>query len=141
MKKKHIAFSRVTNRLNLVFVFITAILLAITFWYTQVMISRIQSEEQLKIRNWASSLQQQTELMEYTRTLFANLELEERKYAMIWSYAYERLLSTNTSPQEFDFFIRIISDNHSIPFMVVDEKGRIVEAHGETFEVTDSLAV
>ncbi|MDE6440763.1 MAG: hypothetical protein K2K51_07070, partial [Bacteroidales bacterium] len=63
MKKKHIAFSRVANRLNLVFVFITAILLAITFWYTQVMISRIQSEEQLKIRNWASSLQQQTELM------------------------------------------------------------------------------
>ncbi|MDE5559638.1 MAG: hypothetical protein K2I84_03185, partial [Bacteroidales bacterium] len=88
MKKKHIAFSRVANRLNHVFVFITAILLAITFWYTQVMISRIQSEEQLKIRNWASSLQQQTELMEYTRTLFANLELEERKYDMIWSYAF-----------------------------------------------------
>lgn len=141
MKKKHIAFSRVANRLNLVFVFITAILLAITFWYTQVMTSRIQLEEQLKIRNWAASLQQQTELMEYTRTLFANLELEERKYAMIWSYAYERLLSTNTSPQEFDFFIRIISDNHSIPFMVVDGNGQVIEAHGEKIEVSDSLPV
>lgn len=141
MKKKHIAFSRLAHRLNLLFVFITAILLVITFWYTQIMISRIETEEQLKIRNWAASLRQQTELMEYTRTLFANLELEERKYAMIWSYAYERLLSTNTSPREFDFFIRIISDNRSIPFMVVDQNGRVIEAHGEEFEVNDSLSI
>lgn len=140
MKHQHIAFSRLAHRLNLTFVLITVILLAITFWYTQVMISKIETEEQLKIRNWAASLQQQTELMEYTRTLFANLEMEERKYAMIWSHAYERLLSTNTSPQEFDFFIRIISDNRTIPFMVVDKNGRIIEAYGDEFDISDSLS-
>lgn len=140
MKKRRIAFSRLVHRLNFVFVFITAILLVITFWYTSVMVSKIQTEEQLKIRSWATSLQRQTELMEYTRTLFANLELDERKYAGVWAYAYERLLSTNTTPKEFDFFIRIISDNHSIPFMVVDQDGRIVESYGEKFEVNDSMS-
>ncbi len=139
MKKRRIAFSRLVHRLNFVFVFITAILLAVTFWYSSMMVGKIQKEEQIKIRNWATSLQRQTELMEYTRTMFANLELDERKYATVWAYAYERLLSTNTSPKEFDFFIRVISDNHSIPFMVIDQNGRIVESYGEKFDVTDSL--
>lgn len=138
MKTSRKAYSTQANRLILIFVLISAILLAFTFWYTRVLISKMQDEELLKIKSWGASMQQQEKLIDYTRTFFAKLELEERKYAIVWSYAYERLLSTNTSPEEFDFIIRIISENKT-PFVVVDSKGKLIESRGSDLS-SDSSA-
>ncbi|MEG1498120.1 MAG: HAMP domain-containing sensor histidine kinase [Bacteroidales bacterium] len=127
MKDRHNAIKARSNRINFVFIILAAVILATTLWYSRILISKIAEDERLRVQNWATTVQRQAEMVNYVRTFFAKLEVEERKYATVWSYAYERLLSSTTSPEEFDYFIKIISGNETIPFVVVDENNRIIE--------------
>ncbi|MEG1910577.1 MAG: HAMP domain-containing sensor histidine kinase, partial [Bacteroidales bacterium] len=99
-----------------------------TLWYSRVLLTKISADERLKVRNWAAAMQRQGEMVDYVRSFFSNLEIEERKYATIWCYAYERLLSSSTDPTEFDYYIKIISENKNIPFVLVDKQFRIIDS-------------
>lgn len=85
-------------------------------------------EERTRIRNWAISTQRQVELSNQVRTIYAKMETEERQYAMVWSYVYEQVLGvTPTSLRDFDYLMRIISNNRR-PFILVDNNDNIVDS-------------
>lgn len=123
MKKKGIDI-----RINAVLVFIAALIIIATLWYSRILLTKIAADERLKVRNWAAAIQRQGEMVNYVRSFFSNLEIEERKYATVWCYAYERLLSSSTDPAEFDYYIKIVSENKNIPFVLVDTKFRIIDS-------------
>ena len=63
------------------------------------------------------------------RSIFAMMETEERQYAMIWSYAYEQVFTTDMSSQDnFEYLRRIMTGNQR-PFILVDPDGKILESH------------
>ncbi|MDR1974865.1 MAG: HAMP domain-containing histidine kinase [Bacteroidales bacterium] len=125
--------------LKIIYLFIAiafAILVA-THWVAQMIVSKTEKEEELRVKNWVYSLQQQVYLIDYTQGFFRQLEVEERKSATIWKYAYERMMSP-VSISDFNFFIGIFSKNRTIPFIVTDKNHRIVDSHDPLVTMADN---
>lgn len=122
-----------SRNINIVLISLAAAILIFTMWYSNILVKKIKNDERINVRNWAMSIQRQDEMLNSARTFFAKFEIEERKYANIWSFVHERLLS-NTNPHEFDFLIEIVSRNKTIPFIVVDDKNVIVQSQNQNIQ-------
>ncbi|MDR1739487.1 MAG: HAMP domain-containing histidine kinase [Bacteroidales bacterium] len=122
-------------RVIYLFIVIAFAMLVATHWFAQVTVSKTKAEEVQRVRNWASSLQQQAYLVNYTQSFFYQLQEEERKSAVLWEYAYEKMMSP-ISISDFNFFIKIFSTNRTIPFVVTDKNYRIVDSHDPEVSMT-----
>ena len=123
--------------LKIIYLFIGiafAILIA-THWTAQLIVSKMEKSEEQRVKNWASSLQQQSYLIDYTKNFFTQLEEEERKSAAIWQYAYQRMMSP-INVSDFNFFIDIFSKNRTIPFIITDRNYSITDSHDPEVKVT-----
>lgn len=61
-----------------------------------------------------------------SNNLVKELAKQERERMDIWAAATEKLASTEEAP-DFEFLLSIISQNNSIPVLVADQSGRILE--------------
>ncbi len=62
----------------------------------------------------------------YTNRLVEVLAKEETKKVLLWADATRQLVSTETEVN-FDFLLNIIKDNETIPVILVDDKGQIID--------------
>ena len=58
---------------------IAAIIVFVSLWYTNVLVSQIADEEQNKAKSWAEAIQRKAELVNYTGELFQKIKEEETK--------------------------------------------------------------
>lgn len=117
-----------SSRLNFFLISISTIILAFTLVFSQLLVRQMEREERSRIRNWAVSTQRQADLSNRVRTIYAKMETQERQYAMVWSYVYEQILGeSSTSLKDFDYLMRIISNNRR-PFILVDGSDHIVDS-------------
>jgi glutaredoxin len=63
-------------------------------------------------------------LVQYTERLFERLKIEERKRAEIWAQATQNLSITEDDDAR-SFYLKVVSENNTIPAIIVDEQNRI----------------
>ncbi|MDE6493392.1 MAG: HAMP domain-containing histidine kinase [Bacteroidales bacterium] len=129
MEKQKIKVKLRSGRLNFVLISISTVIVAVTLFFSRMMVEQIKREEKVRIQNWAISTQRQISMANRIRSIFSQMETEERQYATIWTYVYERVFSpASPTPKDFDFLMRIMSSNRR-PFILVDRFGKIIESH------------
>ncbi len=101
--------------------FITAIVIVVIgMWYTNVLVSKIAKEERKKVKLWADAIQNKASLVKYTNELFDKIKIEERKKVELWAEATKQLSKDLT---DYGFVLKVISDNTTVPVVLVDEHG------------------
>ncbi len=64
----------------------------------------------------------------YTNILIEELSVEERNKVELWAEATKQLISSEDVNQDLGFLVKVITDNETVPVMLVDENGEIIES-------------
>ncbi len=100
------------------------IIIAASLWYTNELVKKVAIEERKKVELWADAVRNRAELVTYTEKLFDRLKTEERKRAEIWAQAIQNL-STTEEDQARAFYLKVLSENNTIPAIIVDQQNRV----------------
>lgn len=100
------------------------VIIGVSLWYTNELVKKISREERKKVELWADAVRNRATLVKYTERLFERLKTEERKRAEIWAQAIQNLNTTEDDDAR-SFYFRVVSENNTIPAIIVDEQGRI----------------
>ena len=106
------------------FLLIGAVIIVVSsLWYTNVLVKKIASDEEKKVRLWADAIQSNASLVKYTNELFHKIESEERQKIELWAEANHQL-GKNLS--DYTFVLDVIKNNQTIPVIIADEKGKVL---------------
>lgn len=100
------------------------IIIGLSLWYTNVLVRKIAHEERVKVELWADAVRNRATLVKYTESLFNRLKTEERKRAEIWAEA-TRNLSITDDDEARSFYLKVVSENNTIPAIIVDQHNKI----------------
>lgn len=100
------------------------VIIGASLWYTNLLVQQVAEEERSKVALWADAVQSRATLVKYTESLFERLQTEERKRAEIWAQATQNLGITEDS-DALNFYLKVASENNTIPAIIVDEQNRI----------------
>lgn len=64
----------------------------------------------------------------YTNTLVNELSIEERKKVELWAEGTKKLINIEDPNQDFSFIVQVITNNETIPVILVDENDSIISA-------------
>lgn len=116
--------------------FFGAVIVIGSLWFTNRLVQRIAAEERQKVKLWADAIQRKASLVTYTEQLFDKLQVQERKRVEIWAEANRKLITADPN-EDLTFFLKIISDNTTIPVVVTDDKGLITNATNVDFNTDE----
>lgn len=111
------------QRWKLVLAAIAMVMVGASLWYSNRIVDRVREEERRKVRLWAEAVQNRAELVNYTEKLFDRLREEERKKVELWAEAMLRLVSSTET--DFSFYLKVVSDNTTVPVIITDAKGDV----------------
>lgn len=100
------------------------VIIGASLWYTNRLVQQVADEERQKVELWADAVRNRATLVKYTETLFQRLQVEERKRAEIWAQATQNL-GTAEDNDALTFYLKVASENNTIPAIIVDEQNRI----------------
>lgn len=127
-----------SGRLNFILISFSILVVATTLFLSRRLVEQLKTEERLRVKNWVISNRRQLDMANRVRSIFAQMETEERQYAMVWTYVYERVFSpVSPTPKDFDFLMRIMSSNNR-PFILVGNSGKIIESHDPDIKVSEN---
>lgn len=109
------------QRWKLVLAIVAMLIVGASLWYSNSIVERVRSEERRKVQLWAEAVQNRAELVNYTEKLFDRLRDEERKKVQLLAEAMQRLGSSDET--DFSFYLRVVSDNTTVPVIITNEKG------------------
>ncbi|MBL7953845.1 MAG: HAMP domain-containing histidine kinase [Flavobacteriales bacterium] len=109
------------QRWKLVLAVVAMLIVGASLWYSNTIVDRIRAEERRKVELWAEAVKNRAELVNYTEKLFDRLREEERKKVQLFAEAMQRLGSSDET--DFSFYLRVVSDNTTVPVVITDEKG------------------
>jgi len=128
------------QRWKLVLAIVAMIIVGVSLWYSNRIVNKIREEERQKVALWAEAVKSRAELVNYTDSLFHRLRDEERKKVELWAEAMSRLVSSDVS--DLSFYLKVASDNTTIPVVITDEKGRLGQTRNlDSLIVQDTLAL
>ncbi len=102
---------------------LAAIIVGLSLWYSNYIVSKIRDEERQKVQLWSEAVKRRLVLINYTERLFMDMRREERAKIDIWAQATGRVIEA--SDKELQFLQNILSNNNTIPVLVTDAKGRV----------------
>lgn len=118
-----------------------AVIVALSLWYTNILVKKIADEERNKVSLWAEAIKRRATLIKYTGVLFEKLGAEEYKRMELWAEATRRL---SIAESDFDFYLKIVSSNTTIPVILTNDKGEITTwlnidkiEHDNPYKLTD----
>lgn len=100
------------------------IIVAVSLWYTNILVQKVATEERNKVELWADAVRNRAELVKYTERLFNRLKTEERKRAEMWAEATRNLSLTNDEDAR-SFYLKVVSENNTIPAIIVDQLNQV----------------
>jgi len=109
------------QRWKLVLAVVAMLIVGASLWYSNTIVERVRAEERHKVEIWAEAVKNRAELVNYTEKLFDRLREEERKKVQLFADAMQRLGSSDDT--DFSFYLRVTSDNTTVPVVITDEKG------------------
>ena len=111
------------QRWKLVLAAVAMLIVGASLWYSNRIVNKVRDEERRKVKLWAEAVQNRAELVNYTQKLFDRLREEERKKVELWAEAMLRLVST--TERDFSFYLKVVSDNTTVPVVITDSKGDV----------------
>jgi two-component system, sporulation sensor kinase D len=100
------------------------VIIGVSLWYTNILVQKVATEERKKVELWADAVRNRATLVKYTERLFERLKTEERKRAEIWAQAIQNLSTTEDNDAR-SFYLKVVSENNTIPAIIVDQQNRI----------------
>jgi signal transduction histidine kinase len=98
-----------------------------TLLYTQYLVNRIASEESKKAELWAQAIQNRAQLISATDSIFSLIASEEQRKISLWAEANKYISSyEGDGDGDFNFATKIISGNNTIPVIIINSKGEII---------------
>ena len=67
------------QRWKIILALIAALIVLVSLWYSNDIVSKIRAEERQKVQLWAEAVQSRADLVNRTNVLFQKLREEERK--------------------------------------------------------------
>mgnify|MGYP005993357825 CR=1 FL=1 len=104
---------------------VAVLLVGASLWYSNVLVNKIKKDERKKVELWSKAVVRKAALVEYTGKLFESLRQEEEKKVRHWLRATKSVVTAGAN-DDIDFYSEIISDNTTIPIVIVDQRGGIV---------------
>ncbi|MEQ9062838.1 MAG: HAMP domain-containing sensor histidine kinase [Vicingaceae bacterium] len=103
-----------------------SLVVLVSLWYTNLLVTQIASEERDKISLWAEAIQKKNALVNYTIVLFDKLGVEEEKKVTLWAEA-TRYLATSNTLDDYTFILQVVHFNSTVPVITTDKDGHIKE--------------
>jgi len=94
---------------------IAIVIVAVSLWYTNILVREIARDERNNIRIWADAIHQKAELVNYTDRFFNQIKEEERKRVELLADAY-RMVTIAEESDILNFFLKFIRENTKIAF-------------------------
>ena len=113
------------QRWKIILLILAILIIISSLWYSNRIANKIKKEEKQKVELWSQAIKEKTALLVYTQDLFEKLREQERMKIEVWSEAQKILIS----PEELDdytFVSSVVTNNNTIPVIVVDERGKKV---------------
>lgn len=108
------------------------VIIALSLYFTDMLVARIAREERSRVRIWANAIQRKAELVNYTEDFFQEIRTEERKRVEIWAEASRRLIEAGED-EDLTFYLDIISGNENVPVILTDMHDTIQTAANVNF--------
>lgn len=112
---------------------IALVIVSISLWYTNSLVRKIAEDERGKITTWANAIQQRARLVNYTETFFKQISAEEQERAQLLAEATIKTVQSDID-DDISYYLKIISNNTSIPVILSDDAGNIREAKNVNFD-------
>ncbi|NOX85575.1 MAG: HAMP domain-containing histidine kinase [Chlorobi bacterium] len=113
------------KRSKILLFIVAMIIIGASIYYTNYLVRQFAKQERNNVRLWAAAVQRKARLVKYTESFFRQLQQEERKRVELLAEVYKQILSNNSS-QDLTFYLDIIANNKSIPVILTDENGKIL---------------
>ena len=133
------------QRWKIVLLIAALVIAGITLWYSNSIAEKIREEEKLKVKLWSEAIQQRSELVNYTESLFEELRTEEREKADRLAQAY-RIINDPPEQGDLTFITEYLWSNKTIPVLIYNGKDSLLykinvrQPDGvDALEYTDSL--
>lgn len=137
MKGKNLNIYHRKQRWKWLLVAFAVLIVAVSLWYTNILVDKIAKDERKKAQTWADAVQKKAALVRYTEVFFEKIKTEERKRVEIWAEATKRLIEADNT-EDLTFYSEIISGNTNIPVILTDDEGNITAAKNVDFD-NDSI--
>ncbi len=112
---------------------IALVIVSVSLWYTHSIVRKIAEDEKNKITTWANAIQQRVRLVNYTEKFFNQISLEEQQRVQLFAEATVKIIYSEE--EDLTYYLKIISNNTSIPVILTDEAGNIREAKNVNFSI------
>ena len=113
------------------------LIVAVSLWYTNILVREIARDERNNIRIWADAIYQKAELVNYTDEFFNQIKDQERKRVELLADAY-RIVTVVNESEMLNFLLKFIRENTTVPVILTDSKGKIKNAINVDFD-TDTV--
>jgi signal transduction histidine kinase len=105
-----------------------------SMWYTNIIVRKVAEQEQMNIKIWADAIHRKTSLVQYVEKFFDQIRDEDRKRVILLSEAYKQLIRTEDPNVDLTFYVDIIRSNTTIPVVLTDELGAIINTKNVDFD-------
>lgn len=117
------------------FLFASALaIVAGSMWYTNIIVNKVAQEEKKNIRIWADAIHRKTTLVKYIENFFQQIREQDRNRVTLLAEAYKQLIKTDNPDIDLTFYVDIIRSNETIPVVLTDEEGRIINTKNVEFD-------
>jgi len=129
--KRYSIYSRKKHWKILLFIF-AIVIIGFSLWYSNVLVKKIARDERTKIHTWANALQTRARLVNSTQKFFNQVQEEERNKVELYAEAMQRFIKSGLN-EDPSFYLKIISNNTTIPVILTDGKGNITSQKNTVF--------
>lgn len=105
---------------------IALVLVGISIFVSNSIVSKVSEHEREKARQWADAIKKRIELVRLTNNTFSKLRDNERAKIQLWMDATIEVSSvTSLDAPMSNLVVKIISENHEIPVILIDNYGGV----------------
>jgi len=108
-------------------------IVGITMWYTNIIVKKVSLNEAKNVRLWADAIHRKTALVKYIEEFFIQVREQDRTQVQLLAEAYKQLIKTDNPEVDLTFYVDIIRSNNTIPVILTDETGKIINAKNVDF--------
>ena len=104
---------------------IALLVIAASLWYTNRLVKSIAEQEVKQVRMWAAAMEQHAVMMKSTEEFFNKVSEQEQLRVDLLANAYRHVIDISSN-ENTDIYLSIFRNNISIPLVITDDKGNIL---------------
>ncbi len=104
------------------------VIVAASFYYTDVLVRKIASDERQRVELWADAIRKRETLLRDSEILFNLIQAEERKRVELLTQVYDRLNRVELDRDALNFYTSVLQSNTTIPLVLTDENGEVISS-------------